>query len=340
MDIQRRKDDHIRINLEEDVRSALTTGLERYQLPHEALPELNLMDVETQTTVFQKKVGMPLLISSMTGGTDATDRINAHLAEAAQTKKVAMGVGSERVLLEHPERTAQFRNIRKRAPDIPLFANLGAVQLNYGVKKDDVLRIIDAIEADGLILHLNPLQEALQEGGNTDFSGLSSKISKLIPALPVPLIVKEVGWGIAPKTARLLYDAGVRVIDVAGAGGTSWSEVEKHRLWDEKKQKLASSFVGWGIPTALSIELVKKEVPEATLWASGGLTNGLDVAKVLLLGASMGGMAGRLLSAAQDGPEKIIDLLDLMQEELRLAMFLAGARTIAEFQTKSLIRHV
>lgn len=338
MSIQRRKDDHIRINLEETVRSALSTGLERYQLPHEALPEIDLKEVKTETTVFTKTVSMPLFISSMTGGTDATDRLNAHLAEAAQTKKIAMGVGSERVLLEHPERIPYFRNIRKRASDIPFFANLGAVQLNYGVTTDDVLRLIDAVEADGLILHLNPLQESLQEGGNTNFSDLASKISNLARALSIPIIVKEVGWGISPRTALLLYNAGVSVIDIAGAGGTSWSEVEKHRLQDEKKKKLASAFIAWGLPTAISLECVRKAVPQMTLWASGGLNNGLDVAKVLLLGASMGGMAGPFLRAAHDGPAHIVDLLDLLQEELRLAMFLAGARTVKEFQTKTLIR--
>jgi len=338
VDTQRRKDEHIRINLEEPVRSALTTGLERYQLPHEALPEIDLKEVQTETTVFTKKVSMPLFISSMTGGTDATDRINAHLAEAAQVKKVAMGVGSERVLLEYPERIPYFRDVRKRAADIPLFANLGAVQLNYGVRIDDVLRLIDVIEADGLILHLNPLQEALQMGGNTNFSGLASKISTLAHTLSIPIIVKEVGWGISPRTAQLLHNAGVSVIDIAGAGGTSWSEVEKRRLQDEKKKQLAASFVAWGLPTALSLEHVRKAVPEMTLWASGGLTNGLDVAKILLLGASMGGMAGRFLHAAQDGPTHVIDLLDVLQEELRLAMFLAGARTLNEFQTKTLIR--
>jgi isopentenyl-diphosphate Delta-isomerase len=290
--IEERKADHIKINLEQDVRSALTTELENYHFIHQALPELDLERIDPSLSLFGKKLAAPILISSMTGGTEEAGEINQRLAEAAQEVGVAMGVGSQRAALEHPEQTPTFSIVRETAPDILLFANLGAVQLNYGYGIDHCRRAVDMIGADALILHLNPLQEAVQDAGDTDFAGLAKKIEEICKKLEVPVIAKEVGWGISERTAKLLADCGISAIDVAGAGGTSWSQVEMHRAPDEFTRKLAATFIGWGIPTAESILNVKRVLPEITVFASGGIRDGLDIAKCVALGASLGGMAG------------------------------------------------
>lgn len=322
-----RKADHIRINLEEDVRSRISTGLEKYRFEHQALPEINLEDVDTRVQVFGKTLGAPILISSMTGGTEEAARVNRHLAEAAQAMGVAMGVGSQRVALEHPERATTFQ-VRSWAPDILLFANLGAVQLNYGYTVDHCRRAVDMIQADGLILHLNPLQEALQPEGETRFAGLLRKIEAVCRALEVPVIVKEVGWGISGRVARMLADAGVAAIDVAGAGGTSWSQVEMHRAPDDWHARLAAVFVDWGIPTAESLVQVREAVPHLPVFASGGLRTGVDLAKVLALGATLGGFAGPLLRAAVHSAEAVLKELRLLHAQLRVAMFAVGARNL------------
>ncbi len=321
--IHERKADHIKINLEKDVRSALTTGLEKYHFIHEALPELNLDDVDTGLTLFGKRLNAPILISSMTGGTPHAGTINRRLAEAAQATLTAMGVGSQRAALEDKSQAKTFQ-VRKYAPDILLFANLGAVQLNYGYGIDECRRAVDMIQADALYLHLNPLQEAVQAGGYTNFKGLAKKIEEICKKLEVPVIAKEVGWGISERTAKLLSDCGVSAIDVAGAGGTSWSQVEMHRAPDEFTRELAATFVGWGIPTAESILNVKKVVPEMIIFASGGIKDGLDIAKCVALGATLGGMAGNFLKAAAVSTEKAIEMMKLTKRQIQVTMFASG----------------
>ena len=335
--LQQRKDDHIQINLEKDVRSALTSGLENYRFVHEALPELNLEAVDTNLNLFGRKLSAPVLISSMTGGTEQAGIINRRLAQAAQQVRVAMGVGSQRGALEHPEQAETFQ-VRRYAPDALLFANLGAVQLNYGYGIDHCKRAVDMIEADALYLHLNPVQEAVQEGGNTDFSGLADKITQVCKQLPVPVIVKEVGWGISERTARLLRDCGVAAIDVAGAGGTSWSQVEMHRAPNEFTRELAAAFVGWGIPTADSIRMVRKSAPEMRVFASGGLRDGLDIAKCIALGATLGGMAGPFLRAAADSAEHAAETIRLTARQVQVTMFAAGLADLAALRSATLAR--
>jgi isopentenyl-diphosphate delta-isomerase len=327
--IHARKEDHIRINLEKDVRSALTTGLERYQFIHQALPEINLDQVDTSLTLFGKRLSAPVLISSMTGGTREAGTINLRLAEAAQHMGVAMGVGSQRAALEHPEQVPTFQ-VRRVAPDILLFANLGAIQLNHGYGLDECRRAVEMIEADALFLHLNPLQEAVQEGGDTNFAGLARKIESIASKIGVPVMVKEVGWGISSRTARLLASAGVAAIDVAGAGGTSWSQVEMHRAPTEYLRQLAAAFVGWGIPTADSILNVRQAVPGMAVFASGGLKDGLDIAKTIALGATLGGMAGSFLKAAALSTEDVNGAIMLARQQIRVAMFATGSATLAD----------
>lgn len=334
--ISQRKADHIQINLDENVRSGLTTGLERYRFVHQALPDLDLKRINTTLSLFGKTLSAPILISSMTGGTEAAATLNLRLAEAAQESGLAMGVGSQRAALEHPELAKTFQ-VRKVAPDILLFANLGAVQLNYGYGIDECRRAVEMIQADALILHLNPLQEAVQAGGDTNFAGLAKKIEEVCKKLEVPVIAKEVGWGISERTAKILADCGVAAIDVAGAGGTSWSQVEMHRAEDEYDQQLAATFVGWGIPTAESILNVKRAVPGALIFASGGLKDGLDIAKCIALGATLGGMAGQFLKAAAISTEKAVEMMRLTKKQIEVTMFAAGVGSLEGLKAGKLV---
>jgi isopentenyl-diphosphate Delta-isomerase len=331
-----RKLDHIRINLEEDVQSTVTTGLEKYRFIHEALPELNLEDVDLSQQLFGKKVAAPILISSMTGGTEKAGLINRNLAEAAQSTGIAMGVGSQRAAIENPA-LAQTFQVRQYAPDILLFANLGAVQLNYTYSIDQCRQAVEMIEADALILHLNALQEALQPEGDTCFAGLLQKIEAVCHDLQVPVIAKEVGWGISESAARKLADAGVAAIDVAGAGGTSWSQVEMYRIEDKSKARIAAAFRSWGIPTAESIKMTKRGAPELSIFASGGLRDGIDIAKCIALGANIGGMAGPFLKAASVSVDETINIIEEISREIQVCMFAAGAGSIENLQKTALI---
>jgi isopentenyl-diphosphate Delta-isomerase len=323
----KRKNDHIRINLEEDVRSGITTGLERFRLEHCALPEISLDEVDLTTHFLGHTLGMPLLISSMTGGTAESERINTHLALAAQSARVAMGLGSQRAALERTAALNSFR-LRRFAPDIPIFANIGAVQLNYGIGVTECRELVDMASADALILHLNPLQEALQPEGDANFSHLLPKINHLCRTLKVPVIVKEVGWGISEKVAMQLKEAGVAAIDIAGAGGTSWSQVEMFRTADESNRRVAASFRDWGIPTAVALRTIYRLNLGIPLIASGGLQTGVDIAKCIALGAALCGMAGRLLKAATVSTEAVSEVFAELHKELQIAMFACGANNI------------
>jgi len=332
----KRKDDHLRINLDHDVESGIGTGLDRFQFRHNALPELALDQVDYRTTFLGKTLALPLLISSMTGGTPKAKGINLRLAEVAQENQLAMGVGSQRAAIEEGSSTSSFQ-VRTHAPDILLFANLGAVQLNYGYGLDQCQRAVEIIEADALVLHLNPLQEALQPEGDTNFQGLLEKIGQLCQGLSVPVIVKEVGWGISGEVARRLVEAGVDAIDVAGAGGTSWSQVESFRAPNDEKAALALSFRNWGIPTARALQEVRAELPLIPLIASGGLRSGIDFAKCLALGADLCGMAGPFLRAAADSGKAVQALVDRTRMELQIAMFATGSRTIEDLRQGKLL---
>ncbi len=333
--IKDRKSDHIHINLEKDVASGLTTGLENYRFIHEALPEISLGSVNPSQTLFGKDLQFPILISSMTGGTDEAARINRNLAIAAQEVGLAMGVGSQRAALNDPT-TAKTFQVRQYAPDILLFANLGAVQLNYSYGIEECRLAVEMIEADALILHLNPLQEALQPEGDSDFSNLAERISAIKSQLPVPLIIKEVGWGISRQTAQRLYEAGVDAIDVAGAGGTSWSQVEMHRIQDPYQAQTAGAFIDWGISTAESLQTVCQVFSDRPVFASGGLRNGIEIAKCLALGASLSGMAGLFLKAANQSPEIAVKTMEMIANQVKIAMFASGAATLAELTSNKL----
>ena len=330
-----RKADHIRINLDEDVRSGLTSGLEHYRFIHQALPELNLEDVKLNLRLFGRELRAPILISSMTGGTEQAGRINRILAEAAQESGIAMGLGSQRAAIENPGLSGTFQ-VRNFAPDVLLFANLGAVQLNYGYGIEQCQRAVDMIEADALILHLNPLQEAVQPEGDTRFAGLLNRIEAICQALPVPVIMKEVGWGFSKQAARQLAEAGVTAIDVAGAGGTSWTQVEMHRAETKDQALLAAAFIDWGIPTAQAIINVRKVAPDLKVFASGGLKDGIDIAKCIALGASLGGMASPFLKAANHSLEKTIDTISLIRRQIEISMFASGTANLEQLRKSRL----
>ncbi len=335
-----RKADHLRINREEDVRGkGVKNGFDAWRFEHCALPEIDLDRVETTCVLFEKQLDGPLLISCMTGGTEEAGEINRRLARVAQRARLAIGIGSGRALLENPEVLKTF-DVRAEAPDVPLLANLGAVQLNKGYGADECRNLVRMLDGHALVLHLNPIQEALQVEGDTCFGGLLEKIGALCEALEIPVIVKEVGWGIASDVARKLLDVGVSAIDVAGAGGTSWSEVEKHRLTDPWRRRVAEAFAGWGIPTAYCIERTRMIAPEALLIASGGIRDGIDVAKAIALGADLAGIAGAFLRAASTSEQTAEDLAREVLATLRVAMFAIGAQNLRQLRATTRLQFI
>ncbi|MFN6465765.1 MAG: type 2 isopentenyl-diphosphate Delta-isomerase [Nostoc sp. DedVER02] len=339
-EIETRKADHLRVCLEEDVQfQHVTSGFECYRFIHDCLPEINRSDINLQTTFLGKNLGAPLLISSMTGGTELAQLVNTRLATVAQRYQLAMGVGSQRIVIEQPHLAPTFA-VRSFAPDILLLANLGAVQLNYGCGLDDCLRLVDSLEADALILHLNPLQECVQSRGDTNFRGLLGKIAQLCQQLPVPVVVKEVGNGISAAMAQKLIDAGVSAIDVAGAGGTSWSKVESQRAKDNKQRRLGQTFADWGLPTAECINSIRGNAPTIPLIASGGLLNGLDVAKAIALGADLAGLARPFLEAAVKSEAAVDELVEVLIAELETALFCTGNATLAELRSSGALQRV
>lgn len=337
---EERKLDHIRIVLGEDVNAkGVASGFAAFRFSHDALPELDLQEIDMSLSLFGKRLRAPLLISSMTGGASGAEQINIHLAEAAEALGLAMGVGSQRAAISNAA-LAHTYQVRRVAPTALMLANIGAVQLNYGFGIDECRRAVDMIEADALILHLNALQEAVQPEGNTNFAGLLSKIEQVCHALDVPVVVKEVGNGIGAKTARRLVDAGVQAIDVAGAGGTSWSEVERYRQTDPHRSRVAATFAGWGIPTTQAIVDVRAALPEAIVIGSGGIRSGVDVAKAIALGADLGGSAAPHLFAAVDGGgmNAVVQGLQAFIDELRIAMFCVGAPNLQALRATPLER--
>ncbi|MEA3459365.1 MAG: type 2 isopentenyl-diphosphate Delta-isomerase [Chloroflexota bacterium] len=334
--LNRRKAEHLRIALKEDVQfKGLASGFERYHFLHCALPELDRDEIDLSIALFGKHLKAPLVISAMTGGTELAGAINENLAQAAQELGIAMEVGSQRAAIEEPTLASSYQ-VRHVAPDILLFANLGAVQLNYGYGIEECRRVVEVIEADGLVLHLNPLQECLQFDGNTDFAGLLPKVEEVCRGLSVPVIVKEVGWGISEEVAKKLASAGVAGIEVAGAGGTSWSEIEKRLAPSESMRRIAESFADWGIPTAESILMARRGAPDTVIIGSGGIRTGVDAAKAIALGADAVGFAHPLLKPATISAEAVMEQLRQIIEELRIAMFCVGTRDLATLKSAPL----
>jgi len=328
---ERRKSNHIRISLEKDVQAQYTTtGFEDVSFVHRALPEIGKEKIDLSVRVLNHAFSAPIIVEAMTGGTSEAVKINANIAQAVENLHLGMGVGSQRAAIESPELEKAYAIAREKAPTAFLIANIGAPQLvkGYGVKEAE--RAIEMIDADALAIHLNPLQEAVQPEGETNYRGVLKKIGEIAQALAVPVIVKETGAGMSSEVARMLEGIGISGIDVAGAGGTSWAAVEYHRaerIQDEFLQRLGKTFWDWGIPTAVSVVEVAQSV-HLTLIASGGVRSGMDVAKALALGADLAGAASPLLLPATKGPEEVQKTLHFMIEELKNAMFLVGAESI------------
>src|SRR5690625_1631204 len=331
-DINRRKTEHIRLCLTENVEGInKSTGLEGISFLHNALPEINFDDIRLNSSFLQKPLEAPFLVSSMTGGSELASEINHNLAKAAEEKGWAIALGSTRALLESDAHKKSFL-IREDAPTVPLIANLGAVQLNYGYGAEEAQRIVDMTEADSLVLHLNSLQEAVQDGGDLNFENLLSKIEEVCKKVNVPVGAKEVGFGIDGIVAEKLYNAGVSYIDVAGAGGTSWSQVEKLRTQDPLRRAAAEAFNNWGIPTKDCIVSVKSKLPNVPTVASGGMKTGADAAKAITIGADVVGFARQLLQAATESVESVVKTMEQIEFELKMTMFGIGAKTITELQ--------
>jgi isopentenyl-diphosphate delta-isomerase len=334
--ISERKLQHLKLSLEASVQSTRGAGFDRLAFVNEALPELDLDAIDLRTSFLNHSLKLPFLISSMTGGAHAAGDINRRLALVAQTMGIAFGVGSQRAGISHKDLRATYQ-VRSVAPDVLLFANLGAVQLNYGMRVEQCLEAIEMIGADALILHLNPLQEALQPEGDHNFKGLLEKIAVLCHELPVPVIVKEVGCGISAATAARLAKAGVAAIDVAGMGGTSFARVEALRRERPEEVELALAFAEWGIPTSEAIRAVRQALPAIPLIASGGLRHGLDAAKAIALGAQLTGFAHVVLAAAAEGEASVRQLLEGFAWQLRIAMFCAGAADLEQLRSRQLV---
>ena len=327
-----RKAEHIRLALDAS-NQAGRSFFDDYAFEHNALPEIALDDIDLSVEFLGKRIEAPLLVSCMTGGTEAAGEINRNLARAAEDRRIALGVGSQRKAIEDPLQAASFQ-VRDLAPSIPLLANLGAIQLNYGYGIAECRAAVEMIDADALAFHLNVLQEAIQPEGDTDFSGLLPKLGGIARQLEVPVIAKEIGCGISGDTARALAEQGIRIIDTAGLGGTSWVRIEARRADDIEIGEL---FVDWGVPTPVSIQEVAA-VPGVTVIGSGGIRSGLDAAKAIALGAHLVGTAYPLLKPATVSAEAVIERVGRIVDELRIAMLCVGTRTIDELRRVDLLK--
>jgi len=324
---QKRKADHIRICLKKNVETGLS-GLGNYRFEHKALPEIDFDKIDTSTVFLGKKLRAPILISSLTGGTKEAFLINKNLAKAAEKCQVAMAVGSQRVAICQPETAFSF-DIRKYAVSTVILANIGAVQLNYGFGLKECLAAVNMVKADGLIFHVNPLQEAIQPEGDHNFSDLLSKIKKIVNGLGKPVIVKEVGFGISKLVAIKLKAIGVNIIDVAGWGGTNWAIIEGARR--KENERLGKVFSDWGIPTAEAIKECA-QIKGMTIIGSGGVRNGLEIAKCIALGADLVGIALPFLRPAIKSADAVNKEIENLILELKITMFSAGIQNLEELK--------
>jgi len=336
---ERRKKEHLKIALSDEAQIG-SAGFEKYRFVHNALPEIDFDKIDTSTTFpanagkLGKKVSYPFFISCMTGGLEKGTVINRNLAKAAQKYNIPMGVGSLRAALERPGLAKTFE-IRKYAPDVPLMANVGLVQLNYGFGRNELQKCVDLIRADALVVHVNPIQEVIQPEGDRNFEHLLPKLERIVKNFPVPVIVKEVGFGLSKDVIERLYNIGIRTFDTAGWGGTNWAYTEGERR--DGFSHLGRLFSDWGIPTTESVKYaaeVKKEkkAQDITILASGGVRTGIDVAKSLALGADLAGLAAPFGKAALESEQSVCELIETIAYELKIAMFGVGARGIQDLK--------
>ena len=332
--IERRKLHHIRVSLDKNVETDITTGFEDIRLIHRALPEIDLDEVSSEVTFFGKKLQAPLIISAITGGTEEAFKINEVLAEVAEDKQIGLGVGSQRIAISQPETIPTFNIVREKAPTTFIMGNLGCPQLSLGWGVTEAKKCIEMIEADALAVHMNPLQEAVQVDGDTNYSGIYKKISELSQQIETPLIMKETGAGIAWEDAVMMEKSGVSGIEISGVGGTSWSAVEYHiakEVGEKNMEYLGNALWNWGIPTAISVVEVSNKT-DLSIIASGGIRTGVEIVKSISLGADLGGMARPFLEKAVQGKEALAEFIDNIIKEIQVTMFLVGAKNIGDLK--------
>jgi len=336
---ERRKLSHIEMALRKEVQSQRVTGFEDVHLIHKALPEIDKNEIDLTSRIFELELRAPIILESMTGGTPSAARINSILAEVAESFQIGIGVGSQRAAIENPRLAYTYQIVRKKAPTTMVFANLGCAQLTKGYGKEEIQKAIEMVDANALMIHVNPLQESVQMEGETNFRGGLDKIREIAHEVDVPVIVKETGAGISGEVARAIERTGVDGIDVAGAGGTSWAAVEYHRareIRNRTRERLGKTFWSWGIPTAASVIEVTRSTG-LTVLASGGIRNGLHVAKAIALGAEAAGIALPALRSAALGRRNLREMLSLLIEELKTAMFLTGSKDLSELTRAPLV---
>ena len=331
--ILNRKKDHLQIVAEKNVNyNDLSAGFDNYHFVHNALPELNLNEIDISTKFLGYDLSFPLLINSMTGGEELGKELNKTIAKVANQEKVAFGLGSIRPALENPAAIASYTVAKENAPDIPVIANIGAAQLNSDLSFRELFQVLKQIGADAISIHLNPLQEALQPEGDTNFEGVENAIGNLLEKISIPIIVKEVGFGLSSDIIQRLIKLGVKWIDISGAGGTSWAKVEKERNQDFVDRKVAEEFGEWGIPTVSILEKVVN-LNDIKLIASGGIDSGLKFAKAIALGASIGGLAGPFLKCWNEkGEQGVREFIKILRKTLRISLFCTGCKSILDFR--------
>ena len=337
--LEERKLRHIKVSLDENVEADIPSGFQDVILIHRCLPEIDLDEISIKTNLFGKTLEAPIIISAITGGTSEAQKINETLAKVAEAKGIGIGVGSQRIALEKPETSHTFSVVRDLAPEALVIANLGCPQLSIGWGLDEAQKCVEMIEADVLALHMNPLQEAVQVGGDTRYRGIVNKVREITGNLKTPIIMKETGAGIAFEEAQILEKAGVSGLDISGVGGTSWSAVEHHiakEVGERSQEYLGRALWNWGIPTTISLVETSQKT-NLKIIASGGVRTGLDVAKSIALGAEAGAMASPFLNRAVKGPEALPDFVDQITQELKVAMFLTGSKDLGKLRKANTI---
>lgn len=329
--IKRRKKEHINIISSENV-EPLPSSFDSYRLPYKALPQIDLADVDTRSKFQGHDISFPFYISSMSGGEKYGEIINTNIAKACQNTKIPFGLGSFKILHYHPETLPTF-DVKKYCPDVPMYANLGVVELNYGFGYEQIQKLIDLIKADGIFIHINHLQEAVQPEGSTNFRDIFKKLSVIVKKLSVPIIVKEVGHGIDRETALKLQDIGIDWIDVSGTGGCSWAWIEGYRraLLEgyEKDNTIGFTLRSVGIPTSECLENLKNE-NKLNLIAGGGIRNGLHIAKAIALGAKLATAAKPFMKPALQSTIAVEEVIGKFKKELEVTMFSAGVKNLTE----------
>lgn len=332
-----RKDQHLDVVLSGGGRHALASGFDDWRFVHEALPDLDHAKIDLGADFLGRRLQAPLLISAMTGGPARAEAINARLAEAAQHLGIALAVGSQRAAIEGGATGGLDRSLRDRAPDTPILANIGAAQLTRGFGVEQARRALDMIGADALVVHLNPLQEACQPEGDRDWWGVGAALQALIRDLDAPVIVKETGAGISAVTAQRLIAMGAAGVDVAGAGGANWGLIEGERATDPADKAHAAAFAAWGIPSARAIAEARNALPEALIIGSGGVHDGVDVAKAVRLGADVVGMASGVIQAATESTEAVVAHFQTVIRQLRTVCFCTNAANVAALKRVPLL---